>query len=128
MRPYNELKDLEQVHLEDSFVLGATILPGTVELRLDVALRNEHPDYRQPRSGESSCFRRGILRFSDVQHVHWGMPTTRPAIDATGEADYGGVDSYLFDDHLHHIRGEIGELAIACAPTAVSLELDSETD
>jgi hypothetical protein len=114
--PYYELAELAEVYLEDSYLLTVTVVPGLVELQLDVVLREGHPEYREPRESEQYCFRRGVLRFEGVEAVAWRMP---------GETDYGGVDSYRFDGRVHRIAGDIGELTITCDPPQLVLEPDT---
>jgi hypothetical protein len=123
--PYYELAELAEVYLEDSYLLTVTVVPGLVELNLDVVLREGHSEYREPRKSEQYCFRRGVLRFEGVETVTWHMPEGKPARDASGETDYGGVDSYSFDGRVHQITGDIGELTITCGPPHLVLEPDS---
>lgn len=122
MAAYYELPGLEQIYLEDSFVLGAEILPGTVKVQLDVVLREGHPSYVAPGADEQYCFRKGVLRLEEVRDVTWRMPTGAPAVDASGDTDYGGIDSYEVDGSVHRIMGEIGELTVTCG--WYSLQLD----
>lgn len=122
MVAYYELPGLEQIYLEDSFVLGVEILPGTVKIQLDVVLREGHPSYVAPSADEQYCFRKGALRLEEVSEVTWRMPTGPPAVDASGDTDYGGIDSYEVDDSVHRIIGEIGELNVTC--DWYSLQLD----
>lgn len=114
MVAYYELPGLEQIYLEDSFVLGVEILPGSVKVQLDVVLREGHPSYVAAGEDEQYCFRKGVLRLEEVGEVTWHMPTGPPAIDASGDTDYGGIDSYKVDGSVHRIVGEIGELTVTC--------------
>lgn len=125
MIPYHELAGLEQVYLEDSFVLGVEVLPGIVKIQLDVVLREGHPDYAAPEAGEEYCFRRGILNLEEVSEVTWRMPEGRPAVDASGETDYGGIDSYEVDGSTHRIVGEIGVLSVTCGTHLLYLDAGS---
>ena len=119
---YSELPGLEQVYLEDSWVLDVAIGRGTVSVSLDVVLCEDHHEYATPPGHERYCYRRGVLRFSDVTEVRWQMPTGPPAIDATGETDYGGVDEYLFEKTTHSLAGSFGELVVNCRAHSLELE------
>ncbi len=125
MAPYHELPGLGQVYLEDSFVLGVAVVQGVVDIFLDVVLREGHPAYEQPGAEEQYCFRRGTLRFHEVTEVHWRMPTGRPALDASGDTDFGGLDEFVFEGSTRHLVGEIGEITIVCGGQTLSLEPDS---
>lgn len=122
MVKYYEIPDLKHVYLEDSFVLGVGVTPGSVEIRLDIVLREDHPEYREPAKDEQYCFRRGALRFTDVKEIVWRMPEGSPAIDAFGETDYGGIDAYEIDGSVHQIVGEIGDLTIMCHESLLYLD------
>ena len=122
MGAYYELSVLEQIYLEDSFVLGVEVLPGTVKIQLDLVLREGHPSYVVPGAGEQYCFWKAVLKLEEVSEVTWHMPTGAPAIDASGDIEYGGIDSYEVDGSVHRIVGEIGVLAINCG--WYSLHLD----
>ncbi len=121
VRAYYELPGLDQVYLEDSFVLGVTVHPGSVSMTLDVVLREGHPEFAEPRSDEQYCFRRGVLSFDPVSEIRWQMPKGVPAVDASGETDYGGIDEYLVDGNTHRLVGELGELVITCGGQNLSL-------
>ncbi len=122
MSAYYELPGLDQVYLEDSFVLDVTVVPGTVSVLLDVVLREGHSDYAEPGADEQYCFRRGILHFNGVTDVRWQMPKGRPAIDASGDTDYGGIDEYVVEGTTHRLVGEIGELVINCSEQRLDLD------
>ena len=60
-------------------------------------LAEGHADYCQPRLGERACFRRGTLKLPNARSIAGLRPMAevRPAIDATGEIDYGHFDSFV---------------------------------
>lgn len=122
MVAYYELQGLEQVYLEDSFVLGVEILPGTVKVQLDVVLSEGHPSYVAPAADEQYCYRKGVLRLDEVCEVTWRMPAGPPAVDASGATDYGGIDSYEVKGSVHRIMGEIGELTVTCGRYVLHLD------
>jgi hypothetical protein len=120
--PYFELPGLDQVYLEDSFVLDVLVTPGAVKVFLDVVLREGHPEYVEPVEGEQYCFRKGVLHFHDVTAVQWRLPEGRPAIDASGETDYGGLDEFVVEGPTRRLSGEIGELLITCGGQGLGLD------
>jgi hypothetical protein len=122
MSAYYEIPGLEHIYLEDSFVLGVSVLPGLVDLLLDVVLREGHCEYREPDIGQQYCFRRGALRFRGVVDFRWRMPEGRPALDASGDTDYGGLDEFVIEGAFRRLVGEIGEIAIVCERQDLYLE------
>ncbi len=121
-KPYDGLSGLSQVFLEDSWVLDVVVRPSELTLRLDVVLREEHGRYQPPRPGEQYCYSKGSLIFSDVRQVEWEMSETRPAVDATGEIDYGNIDALEFAGDRFRLEGEFGRIAVSAA--GVELQLD----
>ena len=112
MTNYTRIDVLRFFYLEDSWVLDVVARPGTLTVALDVVLLPEHPDYEAPLPGESYCYRRGELGFEGVSRLNWigqGLP---PARDASGEFDYGGVDSLEFDDDIYNISGNFGKIVL----------------
>jgi len=119
---YFEHQDLAEVYLEDSFVLGLDAGPNTVTMRIELVLREGHPLYRPPIAGEQYCYATARFLYSDVKSLTWRMPTGPPATDATGEADYGGLEQYTINDDCHHFVGEIGEVDINCGGFTVDCD------
>ncbi len=67
MTPYWRLGGLEDVYLEDSWVLDIVARPGTVRFDMDFVLRESHGSYHAPTPGEQYCYKRGRLLFFDVK-------------------------------------------------------------
>jgi hypothetical protein len=112
---YYENTELAELYLEDSFVTDFRAGPNSARLEIEVVLREGHPLYVAPNEDEEQyCYRRGSLNYGDVKTFTWRMPTGSPATDATGEADYGGIESYTIEGNRHHFQGEIGEVLITC--------------
>ena len=73
--------------------------------------------YQQPREGERTCFRRGILVFDRVSSVEGlkreeDVPGTT---DASGERDYGNIDTFEEEEGEVRFSGEFGEVTVRCA-------------
>jgi hypothetical protein len=113
MRGYTDLPGLAEVVLEESFVLGIEARPGVVVFEIDFVLTPRHPDYAPPSSSERECFRPGTLRFVDVRRLVWDEQGRRPATDASGEIDYGHIDSFEWDDGRFVLEGDWGRADVA---------------
>jgi hypothetical protein len=94
MEPYTELPRLAEVVLEESYVLGIGAKPSEVIFEVDFVLTKAHPAYVPPPASARECFRNGRLRLVAVQRLLWDEQGARPATDATGERDYGHIDSF----------------------------------
>jgi len=112
MRPYYELNDFDEVYLEDSFVLCAVASPRSVRLLVELVLRESHAAYAPPLVGEMYCYRRGEIVFEAVTDLAWKMYDRRPAIDASGTHDYGGIDLFEFEGNRYVIEGDFGRLSM----------------
>jgi hypothetical protein len=121
MTNYSQIDELRFFYLEDSWVLDVVAGPGTLAIALDVVLLPEHPDYKAPLPGESYCYRRGELRFEGVSSLNWFGQGLPPARDASGEFDYGGVDSFEFDRDAYSITGNFGEIVLHAKSVLVKL-------
>jgi hypothetical protein len=108
MRAYTDLPGLAEIVLEESFVLSIEARPGVVVFEIDFVLTPRHPDYTPPSSSETECFRRGTLRLVDVRRLVWDEQGGRPATDASGEIDYGHIDSFEWDDGRFVLQGDWG--------------------
>ncbi|MEU9919474.1 hypothetical protein [Streptomyces sp. NPDC051001] len=103
---YQGLPEFENVCLEDSYVLDITVQPAVLLLRLDLLLP-EHPQNRAPLPGERACFRQATVTFSSVRDLHWtGQGVIKPAVGASGTADFGSVDSLTRHDTNYQLLGD----------------------
>lgn len=112
MIDYRQIDDLRACYLEDSWVLDVIAQPGTLAISLDVVLLPGHPEYQAPLAGERYCYRRGEIKFEGVSVLHWDGQGLPPARDASGEFDYGGIDSFGVDHGVYHIVGNFGEISV----------------
>jgi len=108
MRSYTELRQLRFLYLEDSYVLDVVAEPGTLVLKVDLVFTEDHPDYRPPAPGDRYAYTRGELKFSGVSRLTWSGQGAQPAVDASGERDYGCVDSLEFEGSRYRIEGDFG--------------------
>jgi hypothetical protein len=110
VRAYAELPELADIVLEESYVLGVTALPGQVTFDMEFVLTPDHPSHVPPPPSESECFRRGTLRLFGVRRLTWDDQGRPPATDATGERDFGHVDSFEWDHQRYVLSGDWGRI------------------
>jgi hypothetical protein len=122
VRSYVDLPGLEEIVLEESYVLGVHAEPALLLFRMDFALTPRHPRYVPPPSGEVECFRRGTLRFSGVERLVWGGQGRPPARDATGEIDFGHIDSFTWGAEGFALAGDWGEIELRAATVEAAVE------
>jgi hypothetical protein len=119
---YPSFPGFENVSLEGSYVLDIVVHPAVLILKIDVLLLPGHPEHRAPVPGERACFRQATVVFSSVRDLHWtGQSVIRPAIDASGSADYGSVDSLTRVDNSYKILGDWGEINLQSDAPSLSI-------
>ena len=105
MKPYTDIDGLRDIVLEESYVLGITATPGLLIL-MDFVLTPDHRLYRPHGPENFACFRHGELRFQDVKSLQWSDQIARPSQDATGELDWGHIDSFEWKPGCYRLDGE----------------------
>ncbi len=119
---YTELSGLENVFLEDSFVLAIKEEAARITFRVEAVLTPEHPCYGPPRADEEYCFATGDLLFSEIEDAEWTRRSTKPFVDANNEPDWGNIDE--FDrprGNEYRVSGHFGVVNIICASDPVFL-------
>ncbi|MCW8377675.1 hypothetical protein [Streptomyces justiciae] len=117
---YPQLSGFEGVHLENSFVLDLKAAPGRLTLDVELVLTPEHPAYRPPAPGEQNCYARARIDIPDVRSLTWTDQGTPPAVDASGETDYGGIDVLYWDGAAFHVEGDWGSIEVVSGPPCIS--------
>lgn len=74
-----------------------------------------------PAPGEQYCYRRGEVTFQGVSELEWRRQGQPPARDATGEEDYGGIDSFVRDEDGYRFSGDFGDLRVKAQSVWASL-------
>lgn len=108
--------NLEGIDLSESFVLSWTATDARLVFQMEFALWPESSFYRKPRDGEWTCFRRGALVFDRITLVEGliKQEDVRGATDASGERDYGNVETFEEADDGVKLSGEFGEVGLRC--------------
>lgn len=112
----------DRVSLGESYVLDIEARPGVLTLRLDLLLLHGHPEYRPPPPGEWACFRSATLTFPSVRGLRWNDQGRTPATDATGERDWGCLDSLEERGNVHRLVGDWGDITVESAPPHLSID------
>ena len=104
---------LRDVNLSDTRVLPVEASDSRVCFELDAALNPGHPLFNSPpKPGELHAYERVVLCIEGQVGWNEGPDLTRPAIDATGETDYGRIDAWLRADDSELLEGAWGCVVI----------------
>lgn len=118
---YHQVKVLENVYLEDSFVLTIDETENSIEFDLEVVLTETHSAYRPPEPDQQYCYRNAKLRFSDCRSIVWKRKHLEPSYDADGSIDYGNIDSFYGSSGTYYLTGDWGEIEIETSTLAFFL-------
>jgi hypothetical protein len=113
---------LEQIYLEDSFVLGIDESPGELKFELEFVLREGHPLYALPAPGDNYCYRRGALIFRGVTERSWLKRQPAVSRDARGEADMGNIDALWQESDWFSVEGDWGSVRFRAADVHVEIQ------
>jgi hypothetical protein len=121
VRSYVELNGLKEIVPEESYVLGVVARPAELIFDIEFVLTKQHPAYVAPTSTETECFKRGTLKFVRVERLVWEGQGAPPAIDASGERDFGHIDSFEWEDQLYVLAGDWGRIETTAGAAEVGL-------
>jgi hypothetical protein len=114
-----DISGLDEIVLEESYVLGIEVMPGRMLLRVDFVLTVGHALYRPPASPALECTRRGEIFFHGVTSLDWSGQGAVPARDRTGELDYGHIDSFEWKPRYYQLEGDWGFMRVHCGEVEV---------
>lgn len=120
-RPENR-SALAGLYLQDSYVLAIAKQDSSVVFTMDLALAPEHSHYQPPRPGEYHCFRRARIKLVQARSARFVEESMRAFHDATGEVDYGTIDSWVVRGELTRISGDWGVLEVEGGTITVELD------
>ncbi|MFE7893858.1 hypothetical protein [Streptomyces sp. NPDC057412] len=111
--PYTSLPGFVGVSLEESYVLEIQATPGRLSITLDLRIGSAHSAYRDPLDGEVACFRKAVIEFPAVRELTWARQgVARPAVDAAGERNWGGIDELRQLGAVYHLEGDWGAIEV----------------
>lgn len=112
MNNYYNIKCLNHIYLEDSFVISILESESELIFNMEFVLCESHELYLTPKVGERYCYKSGKLVFSICKGIRWLEKNIRTFISADGTLDYGNIDSFLYEDDLIFISGDWGEVEL----------------
>ena len=122
MIEYSEIADLRSIYLEDSWVLAIEAHPAAVRFAIEFVLREDHPAFSPPAPGLQYCYRRGALEFTGVRQLSWVDQQQRPGTDATGEKDWGNIDSMRWEADRFQLQGGWGEMKLQASRLSITFD------
>jgi hypothetical protein len=119
VRPYAELPNLDDLYLEDSWVLDVQETPDEVCFHLEAVLRETHPKWSPPKKGEVYTTLPLSLVFPGKVRVLWVERKMKPILGPDDEVDHGNIDSFEWEPRFFELQGEWGHVRIESDPPLV---------
>ncbi len=113
MTGYETIPGLENLCLEDSWVLGVYESNASLSFDLEAVLTDQHPQWQMRKPGEQHSYRRLALTFPNVHRTEWLHRGGPPATDASGEHDRGHVDTFVVGVGTYELTGDWGHVRVA---------------
>lgn len=108
--------------LEESFHLEIRQTGDTISLGFEFYLTEDHPLWSEPKPDEWGCYKKGWLIFSSVTSFALNPTNNRPSSDATGEMDFGNVDTFKIAGNNYMIMTDWGTIDLVADAVKVELE------
>lgn len=111
---WTELEKFRGIDLTDSFVLGWRHEGQSVIFDLEASIWPESEHYLSPKPDEYTCYRRATLSFKNVFECTGLLPMSSApnSTDATGEVDFGNIDSLQILSNGFSLEGDFGAVNI----------------
>ncbi|MGE0880264.1 MAG: hypothetical protein AB7L13_18860 [Acidimicrobiia bacterium] len=110
MRPYHLLAGLEDVYLEDSYVLDIEAHVTDIRITVQAVLTESHPQYTGRKPGKQHCYRKVVLLFEGFGSYTFQANARSRSIDPDGTVDYQNVDAFTWDESGFALEGSWGSL------------------
>lgn len=119
MSGYEQLPGFEHLYLEDSWVLAVDEDNKGLRFLVEAVLTEEHPEWKPRKPNEQYSYRRIEIRFDDPDHLTFRRSDAPPAVDASGETDYGNIDTFVWEGGRYELEGSWGSATVEGAPPVV---------
>jgi len=103
-------------------VLACTETESEIVFSLDLVLTPGHERYSPAKPDEQHCYCFGKLIFGNPATVRWlRKDFGHPSVDASGQIDFGAIDSMVLEKGVYRLAGAWGEVTIKSDPPTILL-------
>jgi hypothetical protein len=122
-RPYFEVvADLQNIYLEDSYVLGIHEAEDALFFDLEAVLTEDHPAYAPPSVDMQYCYREARLIFRGSLKANWiERNFSSRSVDPDGSVDIGEIDGFVCGPDGYYLDGAWGAVQIRCDEVSLIL-------
>ncbi|MEM8674872.1 MAG: hypothetical protein AAGF83_13510 [Cyanobacteria bacterium P01_G01_bin.67] len=111
-KPYYELPGLNNLYLEDSYVLNINEKNNYIEFLIEAVLIEEHPLHHPPSPQEQYCYQKAKICFFNTRQIIWLEKTNVSYKDPDNEIDHGNIDVFYQFDNYFYLEGDWSQLKI----------------
>ncbi|AKM07117.1 hypothetical protein [Pelagerythrobacter marensis] len=109
---------LAGIDLVTSYILGVIYDDESLTLEMDFHLLETHPRYEAPGEGADGCYRKGFIRFADLDDLR-----LRKAKPEDGrKLDYSDIYSATIDGDYANIASGWGEIELTAQSIQIALD------
>jgi len=112
MNNYDVIKKLENIYLEDSYVLNIEETKNSIYFEMEFVLIENHPLYVLPLFNQKYCYKKGGLKFIKCREINWKIKNNIRFIDKNEDFDLGNIDSFSIVDDINVLSGDWGIVEI----------------
>lgn len=122
MNTDDRMLSLDDVYLQDSWILSIDVTPESINILVDFVVVADGPHYTQPKPNEYYCYRRAVMSFSNWQHLYWYRGKSCPGSDVNNEIDYGGFDGFTTVNSHYLLRGDFGDMSFDSGKVSIIVD------
>lgn len=122
MNEYFNWPEFKDIYLEDSFVVDIVESDDQIIFCLEVILSEKHKHYHIPKQGEKYCYRRGLLKFQQLECVKWRSKKLGSKANNRNSGDIGNIDVFKREGDFYQLSGDWGEVYINSVKPVLELD------
>ena len=121
---WKEMEIFKGIDLNDTFVLSWNSAGNELNFALEASIWPESEFYEKPKKEEYTCYKPARLRFKNIKNIHGllSMDEAVPSTDASGEKDYGNIESLVKTDDGFSLEGDFGSVTISCGEMSFEIK------
>ena len=106
----------EGIDLSDSYILDWHHKDESFEILLELSVWPKSPHYEKPGKDERTCFKKGWLRFEEIQSIkgYVDLQCVAPSLGPNGEKDWDGLYELREVGKALHFFTDFTEIEIEC--------------
>ncbi|WP_374405771.1 hypothetical protein [Pelagerythrobacter sp.] len=109
---------LDGIDLPTSYILGVIYDDESLTLEMDFHLLDGHPRYAAPEDGAEGCYRKGFVRFADLDDLR--LRKAKP--EAGRDVDYSDIYSATIEGDYANISSGWGEIELTARSIQIALD------